>query len=190
MGPSIYMDTVTRPNSVTTYDQNKSAQDIYDYSRSLYSIAIISILNQFNKTSPHELLPKGTFVVIEQPIVWFSKRQRTVESSTFGSEYIATKTCVEAVQALRFKLRMFGVPIDGPCRVFNDNQSAVKNSSRVESTLTKRHNQLAYHLTRWAVATGSVIVSWIPTNGMLADPLTKRMPSKASRDDLFYQLMY
>ena len=124
------------------------------------------------------------------PIVWFSKRQRTVESSTFGSEYIATKTCVEAVQALRFKLRMFGVPIDGPCRVFNDNQSVVKNSSRVESTLTKRHNQLAYHVTRWAVAAGSVIVSWIPTNGMLADPLTKRMPSKASRDDLFYQWMY
>ena len=82
---------------------------------------------------------------------------------------------------------MFGVPIDGPCRVFNDNQSVVKNSSRVELTLTKRHNQLAYHVTRWAVATGSVIVSWIPTNGMLADPLTKRMSSKASRDDLFYQ---
>ena len=124
------------------------------------------------------------------PIVWYSKRQRTVESSTFGSEYIATKTCVEAIQALRFKLRMFGVPIDGPCRVFNDNQSVIKNSSRVESTLTKRHNQLAYHVTRWAVAAGSVIVSWIPTNGMLADPLTKRMPSKASCDDLFYQWMY
>ena len=124
------------------------------------------------------------------PIIWYSKRQRTVESSTFGSEYIATKTCVEAIQALQFKLRIFGVPIDGPYRVFNDNQSVVKNSSRVESTLTKRHNQLAYHVTRWAVATGSVIVSWIPTNGMLADPLTKRMPSKASRDDLFYQWMY
>ena len=124
------------------------------------------------------------------PIVWYSKRQRTVESSTFGSEYIATKTCVEVIHALRFKLRMFGVPIDGPCRVFNDNQSVVKNSSRVESTLTKRHNQLAYHVTRWAVAAGSVIVSWIPTNSMLADPLTKQMPSKASRDDLFYQWMY
>ena len=85
---------------------------------------------------------------------------------------------------------MFGVPIDGPCRVFNDNQSVVKNSSRVESTLTKRHNQLAYHVTRWAIATGSVIVSWIPTNSMLADPLTKRMSSKASCNDLFYQWMY
>ena len=38
------------------------------------------------------------------PIVWYSKCQRTVESSTFGSEYIATKTFVEAIQALRFKL--------------------------------------------------------------------------------------
>ena len=38
------------------------------------------------------------------PIVWYSKCQRTVESSAFGSEYIATKTCVEAFQALQFQL--------------------------------------------------------------------------------------
>ena len=49
--------------------KNESAQDIYDYSRSLYSIAIISNLNQFDQTSPHELLPKGTFVVLEHRIV-------------------------------------------------------------------------------------------------------------------------
>ena len=47
------------------------------------------------------------------PIIWYSKRQATVESSTFGSEFIALKTCVKHIIALRFKYRMFGIPIDG-----------------------------------------------------------------------------
>jgi len=38
------------------------------------------------------------------PIIWFSKRQNTVEASTFSSEFIATKICIEYIAALRFKL--------------------------------------------------------------------------------------
>ena len=43
------------------------------------------------------------------PIIWYSKRQNTVESSTFSSEFIALKTCMESTVALRYKLRMFGI---------------------------------------------------------------------------------
>ena len=55
------------------------------------------------------------------PILWFSKRQNSVESSTFGSEFTALKNAVELVTALRYKLRMFGVPVDGPTDMFCDN---------------------------------------------------------------------
>ena len=34
------------------------------------------------------------------PILWYSKRQNTVETSTFGSEFIAMKTAVEQVKSL------------------------------------------------------------------------------------------
>jgi hypothetical protein len=46
------------------------------------------------------------------PIVWYSKRQNTVKSSTFGSEFVALRTAVELIVGLRYKLRMFGVHID------------------------------------------------------------------------------
>jgi hypothetical protein len=39
------------------------------------------------------------------PVVWYSKRQNTVESSTFVCEYIALKTAIEMLQALRYKLQ-------------------------------------------------------------------------------------
>ena len=55
--------------------------------------------------------------VNKAPIIAFSKRQNTVRTSTFGSEFTALKNAVELVEALRYKLRMFGVPIEGPTNV-------------------------------------------------------------------------
>ena len=40
--------------------------------------------------------------------------------------------------ALRYKLRMFGAPIDGPANVFSDNRGVVKNASIPESMLMTR----------------------------------------------------
>ena len=57
------------------------------------------------------------------PIQWFSKRQATVEASTFGAEFCAMKTAIEMIEALRYKLRMFGVPIDGQANIFCDNEA-------------------------------------------------------------------
>ena len=63
------------------------------------------------------------------PIDWYSKRQNTVESSTFGSEFVAMRIALERVRALRYKLRMFGIPIDGPTNILGDNESVV-NAAR------------------------------------------------------------
>ena len=52
------------------------------------------------------------------PIIWYSKRQNTVESSTFGSEFVAMKTAIEMIEAFRYKLRMMGIPLDGETNVF------------------------------------------------------------------------
>ena len=112
------------------------------------------------------------------PIIWYSKRQNTVESSTFSSEFIAMKACVEHITALRYKLRMFGIPIEGPVNILCDNESVVKNSSKLESTLNKKHSSVAYHLVRWNVAAGIIIVIWIPTNENLADAFTKRLTAE------------
>ena len=113
--------------------------------------------------------------VNKAPIIWYSKRQNTVETSTFGSEFIAMKTCVEHIVGLRYKLRMFGVPIDEPTKVLCDNKACVDSSSKVESTLNKKHSSLAYHATRWAVAAGSVKIGKVDTKDNISDALTKTL---------------
>ena len=107
------------------------------------------------------------------PIIWFSKRQNTVETSTFGSEFIALKTATELIEGLMYKLRMFGVPIDGPARVFCDNESVVKSSTYPESSLKRKHCSIAYNKVREAVAAGKLLIYYESTTTNLADLFTK-----------------
>jgi hypothetical protein len=60
----------------------------------------------------------GVLVYLNRsPILWYTKQQSTVETSSFGSEFCALKTAVEMIKGLRYKLRMMGVEIDSPTQV-------------------------------------------------------------------------
>ena len=48
------------------------------------------------------------------PIFWFSKKQNTIESSIFGSEFIALKQATEIIEGLIYKLLMLGIPVISP----------------------------------------------------------------------------
>ena len=117
------------------------------------------------------------------PIIFYSKRQNTVESSTFGSELVAMRIAKELIVALRYKLRMFGVPIEGPTNVYCNNQGVVKNTSLPESTLSKKHNAINYHICREAVAAGIMRVAKEPTETNLSDLFTKAL-SRSRRTEL------
>jgi hypothetical protein len=120
----------------------------------------------------------GVLIMVNRsPILWLSKWQNTVETSTFGSEFVALKTAVEMIEGLRCKLRMLGVPLEGPANVFCDNESVVKNSSRPESTLKKRHNAIAYHHCWEAQVAGIIRIAFEQGKTNIADLFTKLMPA-------------
>jgi hypothetical protein len=107
------------------------------------------------------------------PIIWYSKKQNSIETSTYGSEYIALKTGIEIVKGMRYKLRMLGIPIDGHAHMRVDNMSVVKNSSVPESVLKKKSNSIAYHFVRESVAARIVRVAYEESGNNKADMLTK-----------------
>ena len=79
------------------------------------------------------------------PIIWSSKRQNTVETSTFGSELVALWIAVEQIQALCHKIRSSGTPIDGPADVFCNDESVTRTTRSPQDTLSKKHNAVSYH---------------------------------------------
>ena len=122
------------------------------------------------------------------PVMWYSKCQNTVETSTFGSEFCALKTAIDMIEGLRYKLRMMGIPVNGPTSVFCDNESVVKNSTAPESMLKKRHNAIAYHRAREAQAAGIIRVAWESGDTQIGDLLTKLMPGPRLKDLISYVL--
>ena len=110
------------------------------------------------------------------PIIWWSKRQNTVETSTFGSEYVALRIATEQIIALRYKLSMMGIKVEDPANVFCDNEAVAKNSATLESVLTKKHNAICFHKVRECCAAGIIRVGWIDGNSNPADLFTKVLP--------------
>lgn len=110
------------------------------------------------------------------PISWYSKRQNTVETSTFSSEIIALRIATEQVEALRYKLRMFGVPLSGPARIFCDNKSVVQSTSNVEARLKKKHVSVSYGKIKSSLAASMILVYYENTSTNIADLLTKVLP--------------
>jgi hypothetical protein len=95
----------------------------------------------------------------------------------------------DLIAALRIKLRLFGIPLDGPASVMCNNQGVVKNTSIPESTLTKKHNAINYHIIRESAAMGMLRVGKEDTETNLADLLTK-MLSEPRRLKLLECIMY
>ena len=119
--------------------------------------AVTGILHFINKT----------------PFEWFAKKQATVEAATYGSEFVAARQAAEQIVGIRTTLRYLGVAVDGPSRLFGDNDSVVTSSSVPHSPLKKRHHALSYHFTREAIAAGVLDFQHIPGALNSADILSK-----------------
>ena len=133
----------------------------------------------------------GFFIYLNSALIsWLSKRQPTVETSVFGAEFVAMKHGVETLRALRYKLRMMGVPIAGPSYIFGDNLSVMKNCSKPESQLNKKSLSICYHAIREAVAMGECLIAHIDTHENRADLATKIIPNGVKRDHLVDMLLH
>jgi hypothetical protein len=77
--------------------------------------------------------PVSLFFFNSAPLIWFSKRQPTVETSVFGAEFVAMKNGMETVRGLRYKLCMMGIRVDGPAYVYGDNMSVIHKTHSILS---------------------------------------------------------
>lgn len=81
----------------------------------------------------------GFLVYLNNTLIsWNSKKQTAIESSSFGSEFMAMKQCTEYIRGLRYKVRMMSIPVNGPAFTRRDNQYVLCNTSIPDSTLKKK----------------------------------------------------
>ena len=65
--------------------------------------------------------------------------QATVETATYGSEFVAARTCVEQIIDLRQTLRYLGVPVVQKSIMFGDNKTVVDSATKIHAKLQETH---------------------------------------------------
>ena len=124
------------------------------------------------------------------PMDWYCKKQSTVETATYGSEFVAARTCVERSIDWRLTLRYLGVPIRKCAYMFGDNKSVIDSSMIPHIKLHKRHTALSLHRVREAIAGGIILFHHIDGKVNPADVLSKHWAHKPSYPQLRLLLFY
>ena len=100
------------------------------------------------------------------------------------------KQCCEYIRGLRYKLRMLGIPCDGPAYISGNNQSVLANTTIPESTLKKKSQSIAYHFVREGVARDEWRTAYVNTHENESDLLTKILPAGKKRRGFVRRLLH
>ena len=116
----------------------------------------------------------GIIHIANQTVInYFTKKQPTVETATYGSEFMAARTATEQILDLRLTLHYLGIPIEGHTFLFGDNKTVVDSCGLPRAQLHKHHILLSFHRVCEAVA--SKVLTFVHIHGVInpADILSK-----------------
>ena len=136
--------------------------------------SVTGVIHFFNKT----------------PMQWFSKKQATSETATYGSEFLSCRTCFEQTIDIRNYLRYLGVPIHNISFGWGDNESMVNSATLPESKLHKRHNILSYHFVRNIIAAKYINLQHINSEFNIADIVSKHWSYQSVYDNILRPLFH
>ncbi len=117
------------------------------------------------------------FLIHGGAVSWSAKRQEIVSLSTTESEYVAaTSAAKEALWLRSLITELFGTNLDATT-LFSDNQSAIALTKDHQYHARTKHIDIRFHFIRWIIEEGSLRLVFCPTADMVADALTKALPS-------------
>ena len=85
----------------------------------------------------------------------------------------AMKQAADYIWGFRYKLRMFGIPVEEPSYMYGDNQSVIAGSTRHKYTLKKKAQSIAFHFIREGFAADEWNTTYINTPENISDLMTK-----------------
>jgi hypothetical protein len=86
---------------------------------------------------------------------------------------VASRVSTELTLEVRYILRSLGVALDGLAFILGNNMSVVLNPIVASSILKKKHNAIAYHHVREAIAARIMRFTYMKNEENVSDVLTK-----------------
>ena len=131
-----------------------------------------------------------TIYVNNALINFYSKRQNTFESSSFGLGIVVLIIDTKIVESLRYKLSTFVVNLEIPSEVYYDNKPVAKQFSVPVSVLNKRHRAIYYHMVGESQASRTLRVVWISGEYNISASLTKTTITGHMRHEMVDSIFY
>ena len=117
------------------------------------------------------------FIVDGSAVSWSTKHQEIVSLSMTESEYIAATHAVkEALWLCSLITQVFG-PLTQATTLFSDNQLAIVLAKDHQYHPHTKHIDIRFHFIHWVIKDGKIHLIFCPTDDMVADTLTKALPS-------------
>jgi hypothetical protein len=91
---------------------------------------------------------------------------------------VAPRVDTELILEVRYMLWLLVVALDGPALMLGNNMSVVLNTTVPSSVLKKKHNAIAYHRVREAIAARMMRFAYIKSEENVSDVLTKPLSNE------------
>ena len=117
------------------------------------------------------------FLVDGGAVSWSMKRQEIVSLLTTESEYVAATHAMKEALWLRSLISQIFSAFTDATTLFSDNQSAIALSKDHQYHAHSKHIDVRFHFIRWIVEDGKIRLIYCPTGEMVANTLTKALPS-------------
>jgi hypothetical protein len=108
-------------------------------------------------------------------ISWCSKKQDCIALSTMEAEYVACCLAAQEAVWLRNFLQDLSLTprVDDPAEIWCDNTAAIQYAKDPKFHRKAKHIKRRYHFVRDAIKSKEIVVKYLSTTKMIADPLTK-----------------
>jgi hypothetical protein len=118
-----------------------------------------------------------TFLVDGGAVLWGSRKQELVTLSTAESEFVAATHAAKEAQWLRQFIGEVFRPLQHPTMLYSDNQTAIALTKDGSHHARTKHIDIWYYYICFCIEDGSIKLIYCPTENMVADTLTKALPS-------------
>ena len=199
MGSLMYLAVATRPDiafavsTIAQFSQDpgpehwEAVKRIYRYLLGMRKLALTfgagkqglkGFTDADGASQEHRHAISGYAYILDGGAVsWASKKQELVTLSTTEAEYVAaTHAAKEGIWLRRLVKEVF-CPLAHPTPLHSDSQSAIALTKDGSYHARTKHIDIQYHFIRFVVDNGSLRLLYCPTEDMVADTLTKALPS-------------
>ncbi|KAI0998965.1 hypothetical protein K3495_g9229 [Podosphaera aphanis] len=140
----------------------------------------------FGNTDQRRSVQGFVFRLFDGPIHWNSSKQSTVTTSSTEAELLSLSNSAKELLWMQRLLTAIGFEPDQEIEILNDNKQTLRLLTKEDLIIqTKlKHVDIYKHWLRERVQSEQIKVSWVGTNNMVADGMTKVL-NKQKHENFF-----